>query len=223
MGGVLRADIGFAALLAAVPLADSVKVDLAVRMRAAGRHYHGVGHLALLWRRHCELAARAGYQDGDSTTLIACAIAFHDAVYEPAARDNEERSAQIWLAASAAAATPEPTRQWVAETIRASASHLAYRPAGEDRLERLRLWFLDLDLSPLGERPAVFDHNTVLLRRECPHLDEATWQSRRIGFLAHLGSAPVLYRSPVFQDLFERPARRNIARELARCRGLAEG
>jgi predicted metal-dependent HD superfamily phosphohydrolase len=42
----------FNALLAHVPLPDGAKSELLAMMGSENRHYHGVGHLALLWRRH---------------------------------------------------------------------------------------------------------------------------------------------------------------------------
>ena len=156
----------FDALLARVPLPQRAKSELTAMMESDDRHYHGVNHLALLWRRHRLYAAAEGFDAPEIETLIACAIAYHDCVYARGRRDNEERSAEVWLRASAGSSLSDEDRQWVADTIRATADHLAYPdPAADAPLrERARLWVLDLDLTPLGEADADFDRNTELLR-----------------------------------------------------------
>jgi predicted metal-dependent HD superfamily phosphohydrolase len=207
----------FDALLARVPLSGGAKAELSAMMASDERHYHGVGHLALLWRRHRLYAAAEGMDAPEIETLIACAIAYHDCVYERGRRDNEERSAEVWLRASAAAPLSEPDRNWVAATIRATADHLAYPdPAADAPLrERARVWVLDLDLTPLGEADADFDRNTELLRLEVPHLSAAQYDAGRLGFLRKISDAPRVYRTPTLAAQFEAQARANFARQLA--------
>ena len=216
----------FDALLARVPLPDRGKSELTAMMEAPDRHYHGVGHLALLWRRHCVYGGAEGLKGPEVETLIACAIAYHDCVYEAGARDNEEQSAEVWLQASAGSALSQEGRLWVVGTIRATADHLAYPgPAhtadeadhqwrSASMLERARLWVLDLDLTPLGERAADFDRNTELLRLESPNLTQAQFEAGSRGFLKKISDTPRVYRSPTLAAHFEMQARANFAREL---------
>ena len=185
-------------------------------METDDRHYHGVGHLALLWRRHRLYAAAESLRAPDIETLIACAIAYHDSVYERGRRDNEERSAEVWMRASAGAPLSEADRNWVADTIRATADHVAYPdPVATAPLrERARVWVLDLDLTPLGEADADFDRNTELLRLEVPHLTDAQYDAGRLAFLRRLSNAPLVYRTPTLAAQFEAQARANFARQL---------
>jgi predicted metal-dependent HD superfamily phosphohydrolase len=206
----------FDALLAHVPLSDRAKSELAAMMESDERHYHGVNHLALLWRRHRLHGAAEGLTAPEVETLIACAIAYHDCVYERGRRDNEARSAEVWMRASAGAPLAEEDRNWVADTIRATADHLAYpapAPAASLR-ERARAWVLDLDLTPLGETDADFDRNTELLRLEVPHLTDAQYDAGRLAFLRRLSDAPRVYRTPTLAARFEAQARANFARQL---------
>ena len=73
---------------------------------------------------------------------------------------------------------------------------------------------LDLDLTPLGEAPPAFDHNTGLLRQEAAHLNDAQWNAGRLAFLGRFAEAPQVYRTPTIAALFEARARANFAREL---------
>jgi len=206
----------FNALLARVPVSDRAKSELTAMMESPERHYHGVNHLALLWRRHRLYAAAEGLDGPAIETLIACAIAYHDCVYERGRRDNEARSADVWLAASANAPLSQSDRLWVADTIRATADHLAYPDPAPDAplAERARVWTLDLDLTPLGEIDVEFDRNTELLRLEVPHLTDAQYDAGRLGFLRKLAAAPRVYRTPTLAATFEAQARANFARQL---------
>jgi len=207
----------FEALLARALLDDRAKSELTAMMGSDERHYHGVNHLALLWRRHRLYAAAEGFDAPEIETLIACAIAYHDCVYALGRSDNEERSAEVWMRASAAAPLPDDDRRWVADTIRATADHLADPdPAANAPLrERARAWVLDLDLTPLGEADADFDRNTELLRLEVPHLTDAQYDAGRLGFLRKFSAAPRVYRTPTLAARFEAQARANFARQLA--------
>jgi predicted metal-dependent HD superfamily phosphohydrolase len=208
--------LDFDALLARVPLSDRAKSELTATMESEGRRYHGVGHLAQLWRRHRLYAAAEGLTAPEVEPLIACAIAYHDSVYEPGRRDNEARSAEMWMRASAGTSFSEADRRWVADTIRATADHLAYPdPAADGPLrERARVWVLDLDLTPLGESDADFDRNAELLRLEAQHLTQAQYDAARLGFLRRLSDAPRVYRTPTLAARFEAQARANFARQL---------
>lgn len=205
----------FEALLQRVPVADAARRDLRGRLLAPDRHYHGAAHVALLWERHLHFRAGLSAPAAPWDTLIACAIAYHDAVYDPRRRDNEAESAALWRATGAA--VDAEGAAWVAATIEATADHLAARaePGLGEEGWAVRLWVLDLDLTPIGESEAVFAENTMRLRREFAHLDEASWEARRLRLLSRLAAAPRMFRSEALAAVFEAQARANIARELA--------
>lgn len=189
------------------------RAEILQSMGAPGRHYHGLGHLGVLWSRHRRFSRGTGFAAAKPSRLIACAIAFHDAIYDPLRNDNEVRSAALWRRM----APPDLTAcqvAWVSDTIEATADHLAITDAGSESA-RLRLWLLDLDLSPLGERPPVFARNTHALRREFATLEDAEWARRRVGFFRQFLAAPRIYRSPVLADSFEEQARQNISQVIA--------
>lgn len=199
-------------LLAAAALPDRARIDVLRRMSAPARHYHGLSHVASLWTRHRRYGTGTPFAAHRATRLIACAILFHDAVYDPTRSDNEHRSALLWRKVAPADLSARDVA-WVAETIEATADHLAPRPARTLR-ERGRLWVLDLDLTPLGEPPGLFARNTRALRSEYRHKADAEWEQGRVGFLRKLLAAPGLYRSAPIAAAFAAQARRNLAREV---------
>ncbi|HVC59497.1 MAG TPA: hypothetical protein VND19_03900 [Acetobacteraceae bacterium] len=199
-------------LLSTAALSAAARNIVLRQMATSRRHYHGLMHLATLWTRHRRFGTGTPFIAPVATRLIACAIAFHDAIYDATRRDNEHRSARLWQRYAPADLSPADVA-WVGATIEATADHLASSDATTQR-GRLRLWLLDLDLTPLGEPPELFARNTRRLRAEYRHLREAEWQSGRLAFLRKLQAAPHLFRSPPLAAAFELQARRNIAREL---------
>ena len=199
-------------------LLETAALDLPARtailqlMDSPERHYHDLSHLGVLWSRHRRFSRGSGFAAAEPSRLIACAIAFHDAVYDPLRSDNEARSAALWRQ-MAPADLPVAPVAWVSDAIEATADHLAFTDMSTE-LARLRLWMLDLDLTPLGEQPAIFARNSRALRREYATLDDTEWHRRRLGLLERFLAAPQIYRSPSLAAAFERQARENIAQVL---------
>ena len=210
-----EADRLFHDMMSHVPVGGVATAALLVRMRDDARHYHDIRHTALLWQRHLLFQGAAEWASPLATQLIACAIAYHDAVYDVRRYDNEARSADLWMEISAGCSIEEVNRLWVASTIRATADHLAYDDDGWDGWRSsARTWMVDLDVTPLGETPDVFAGNTALLRAEVPHLTDEQYDAARLSFLQRFHAAPRIYRAPALAAHFEAPARRNIARQL---------
>ena len=203
-----------------VPLDDFAKRRLFDEMSRPDRLYHGVGHLETLWRRHRLYSSRVGLATPAIDTLVACAIAYHDSVFDFSRSDNEDRSADYWLEMSANSAVVDKDREWVAITIRATKDHLAYAPDTKKsgvaaRLrERARMWVLDLDLTPLGEPSDIFQANTRLLRNENKHLNDKDWYAGLSVFRDRFLAAPQIYRFPELSEIYDASARRNLAQSL---------
>jgi predicted metal-dependent HD superfamily phosphohydrolase len=199
-------------LLSAARLPEPAQHAVLRRMGMPHRHYHGLGHIAVLWTRHRRYGTGTPFLAPAANRLVACAIAFHDAVYDGTRRDNEHRSALLWQRYA-----PHDLSRvevgWVSDTIEATANHLVVHDAAT-QAARLRLWLLDLDLTPLGDPAESFDRSTRRLRAEFRHVPQAEWERNRLVFLRQLQQAPVLYRSAPLAAVFEKQARRNIAREL---------
>ncbi|WP_372623572.1 hypothetical protein [Falsiroseomonas sp.] len=143
-------------LLARLPLSLTAQDDLRARLCAAGRHYRGAAHAALLWQHHRRFAASLWLTSEPWDTRIACAIAFHDAIYDARRRDDEASSTAHLR--TAARKVDSETVHWVSGTIEATADHLMAEPdAGiAPQAWKARAWVLDLDLTPLGETADVF-------------------------------------------------------------------
>lgn len=194
------------ALLADVRLPDDGLFDeLVAAYDEPHRRYHTLEHLAAVVRAVDELAAAEGVADPAPAQLAAW---FHDAIYDPRAGDNEERSAE-WARAAllergAAAVLPDR----VAALVRATADHAG---AGDD--PQLAV-LLDADLAILAAPPEPYHAYANAIRGEYGFVPEEHFRRGRTRVLESLLAAP-LFRTKTMQAQ-EAHARANLARELAR-------
>ena len=201
-----------------LPLGEQALQDLQRRMTEPSRHYPTLDHLDLLWGRHLQFrdpGVDASHPGLDA--LIALSIAYHDSVYVAGRADNEARSADLWLEVSATATNLAlDERLWVADTIRATGDHLGSAVALDSAKaeDYARQWVLDLDLTPLGEAPEIFDRNMELLEAESEPLPEQQRKDNVHAGLRHFASARPLYRSKPIAAAFADAAQRNFERHL---------
>ena len=102
---------------------------------------------------------------------MTLAAFFHDAVYDPQRRDNEEQSAALaervleraGLAAGA-------RRRTVGDLVRATAAPRGDRPTPD------RAVLLDADLAVLGSEPAAYQAYVTGVRAEYAHVDDEAWR-----------------------------------------------
>lgn len=139
------------------------------------RYYHSLQHLD-----EC-LAALAQWRHlAGEPELLALALWFHDAVYDPRAHDNEARSADWARSALPALGLPEEACERVARLVLATRDHVA-----SDADMGL---LLDLDLAILAASPQRFAAYERQIRDEyafVPEPDFRTGRGRILqGFLA---------------------------------------
>lgn len=182
--------------------------ELRARHDEPQRAYHGWRHIQALLRLREEVADRLA-----DPSAVLWAILFHDAVYDPRAADNEERSARL-LEAAEVAGLDDATRSRAARLIRMTAAHAipGRLPADEGADAAL---FLDMDLSILGATPAAFDAYEAGVRHEYAHVAEPAFRSGRAAILRRFAERERLYLSDWGRQRFEAAARANIARSLA--------
>jgi predicted metal-dependent HD superfamily phosphohydrolase len=172
---------------------------------SAGRVYHGLAHLDAVLARYDEVTWAHPRE-----ALVA--LAYHDAVYVPCARDNEARSAMLaheavarWL--------PGVDPERVARAIELTARHGALDAADVDADEAL---LLDCDLAILGAPADVFDRYDADIAREYAALPAETYRAARRAFLERLLLREHLFLSRHFHEQLDSAARQNLARALAR-------
>jgi predicted metal-dependent HD superfamily phosphohydrolase len=139
---------------------------------------------------------------------VEAALWFHDAVYDTHASDNEEQSALLAdeILRSAGVAVDVVAR--IATYIRATESHAAGSPDAKV--------VVDVDLSILGEDPAVFARFEDEIRREYAWVDKASYARGRAAVLRRFQERPFIYATSLFRARLEARARASIAASLNR-------
>jgi predicted metal-dependent HD superfamily phosphohydrolase len=168
------------------------------------RAYHDLAHLDEVLTRVDLLADAA--DDADAVRLAAW---FHDAVYDPKATDNEERSA--WLATTMLhrLQVPEPTVARVARLVRVTAAH---EVADGDRDGAV---LCDADLGVLAATAERYSTYVDGVRREYAHVDDASFARGRAAVLRGLVAHEPLFRTAYGHEHWESGARANVLAELA--------
>ena len=75
---------------------------------------------------------------------------------------------------------------------------------------------VSIDLSILGADPATYEAYAEAIRAEYAHVPEDAYRAGRARVLEYFAAAPVLFADPGFASVFDAPARRNLAAEIAR-------
>jgi len=190
-------------------ISDPVRAELIHAYSAPDRHYHGLRHIEALLK----LAENHADAIADQEAVEA-AIWFHDAIYDPRRKDNEEKSAEL-ATARLTGTTAKDRIARIAAMIRATADH-AVPGLGDPGAVQDCALFLDMDLAILGSPAAEFEEYEQAVRREYDWVTEPLWIAGRRAVLANFLSRPAIYTTPQFRTSHEAPARRNIADAIAR-------
>jgi predicted metal-dependent HD superfamily phosphohydrolase len=180
----------------------SLRADLLARYAEPHRAYHTVQHLdeclaALVPAAH--LAQRLGE--------VELALWFHDAIYDPRADDNEERSAHWAEHAVIDAGADRDAAARVAELVLAT-KHDAAPPPGDATL------VVDVDLAILGADEARFAEYERQVRQEYAWMPDAAFRRGRAQVLASFLARPSIYGTRWFAERLEDRARANLQRSL---------
>ncbi len=184
--------------------APAVAHELAARYGEPHRAYHTATHVAEVLGWFDWVADCVGWRDQHDVYL---AIVFHDAIYDPLAKDNEARSAA--LAAELAGASERAQA-----LIRLTARHGTLTPADvADDLDAAH--FLDCDMAILGAPAAAFDAYDAAIALEYRAVPRELFRSGRRAFLARLVAARRIYLSELLHAELDAAARGNLERALA--------
>ena len=190
------------------PSYDECLVEAELRARSAysepHRRYHDEQHL-----KECltELDWVHGLSERERR-LLKWAILWHDAIYEPGQRDNEEQSA---LLAELELSRCGIAREDVAEVARLIRATEFHRADPGDELGRL---IVSIDLAILGSDADRYAEYIAGVRREYAHVPDDLWRSGRTEVLKRLLGCDPLYPHPDFRARLEAQARANMEAEL---------
>jgi predicted metal-dependent HD superfamily phosphohydrolase len=181
--------------------------DLSARYTEPARAYHTFRHI-----EHCLVEFEEVRREAVDPIALELALWYHDAVYDPHARDNEERSAVLAESIAAAAGLTRSTIQRAGDLIRVS----THRRAPTDPDARL---FVDIDLSILGQPHARFLEYEGEVRKEYEWVPEADFRFLRALILEAFLERFTIYTTSHFVDKYEKQARENVTASVLVLRG----
>lgn len=190
-----------------IPFDTSNKIWSIIESRygEAVRAYHTLEHIDNLFSVFESHKARI--TDVNAVTL---AILFHDIIYDPKSKINEENSAELFsvlLKDHLDAGLIEKVKLYIIETIKHS-------PV--DSSDQDLHYFIDFDMSILGSERNEYESYTRKIRKEYSHVDDEAFRSGRSSFLKNtLESANLVFSTPEFQMQMEQKARNNMEWEIS--------
>jgi len=166
------------------------------------RSYHNLAHLQQFYNELA--AARDAIQNWDA---ILFSLFFHDLVYNPLRRDNEERSKIIAENRLATLDVPPALIKTSLELIMATKSH-NWSEDGDTNI------FTDADLSILGQPATVYDAYTTGIRKEYILYSDMLYKPGRKAVVQHFLSQDRIFKTDYFLKKYESLAKENLQREL---------
>lgn len=200
--------------------------ELVARYAEPHRRYHTGDHLCAVLDLVDELTSPAaacdGACDGDGdgevdADAVRLAAWFHDAVYDPARADNEERSARLAERMLADTDLAAATVGEVARLVRLTETH---DPAPGDQHGEV---LCDADLAVLAGDPAAYAAYAAAVREEYAFVPDDAFGRGRADVLRGLLARPAIFRTASARDRFEAAARHNIETELTLLRAMPAG
>ncbi|MBL9145747.1 MAG: hypothetical protein JNM99_18860 [Verrucomicrobiaceae bacterium] len=145
-------------------------------------------------------------------SVVEMALWFHDAVYDPKAGDNEERSASMAAEALSDLGLSDSVVQSVRRLIMLTKTH----HAGEEVDDGL---LIDIDLAILGQSVERFDQYEEQIRFEYSWVPSEVYREKRAEVLRGFLNRDQIFVTDQMRERFEQPARANLARMVARMSG----
>ena len=173
------------------------------------RHYHNGRHIA-----ECLAEFDRARHLAHEPDAVELALWFHDAVYDPKAADNEERSADLAACCLNAAAVSSAIIESVKKLVMATKRHEA-EPGSDDEV------MVDVDLSILGQGEKRFGEYEEQIRQEYSWVPAPVFASKRAEILERFLTQPRIFRTDLFHDKYERIARCNLENSIGKLKRCA--
>ena len=161
------------------------------------RHYHNQQHIA-----ECLAEFDAARHLAQQPAAVELALWFHDAVYDPKAGDNEEKSAAMARSCLEASGLSKLDAT-VSELVMATKSHST--EAGPDAA-----LMVDVDLSILGQDERRFAEYESQIREEYRSVPKLIFNFKRAQILKRFLARERIYATDFFAAKYEQKARRNL-------------
>jgi predicted metal-dependent HD superfamily phosphohydrolase len=184
--------------------AESLWLEIEAAYTKAGRYFHDLSHLEHLFTELQPLS----FTDWQ---MVLFSLVYHDVVYDVlqhiVQHDNEERSADFAEKHLDRIGYPPEKIEKCRQQILATKNHIA-TPDNDTNL------FIDADLSILGQPWKVYDAYRQNLREEYNVYPDSIYHAGRRKMLTNFLKMEPLFKTDHFRQLYEKPAKENMQKEL---------
>lgn len=167
-----------------------------------GRYYHDLSHLEYMMKQALRYKSRLT----DPDTLMF-SIFYHDLVYNPLRNDNEDKSAVILNDDLIKMGVSGKQIEKCQKQILASIDH-------NSREDEDTNYFIDFDLAILGASPELYLDYSVKIRKEYAVFNDLEYRTGRRKVIKHFLEMNRIYKTDIFYENHEQPARKNLKKEL---------
>jgi predicted metal-dependent HD superfamily phosphohydrolase len=182
---------------------EHVLVGVFERYSEPGRAYHNLVHIANM------LLIIGGHDEyPEDLCELFVATVFHDIIYDPQAKDNEERSADYAMGILKPIGFDESFLAKVNAYILSTKDHKVNPNYPHSAT------MIDADLSILGARENEYQDYAKAIRQEYSFVLDEEYRMGRSKVLQGFLDRDSIYLLPQFREKFEESARSNISREL---------
>ncbi len=163
------------------------------------RVYHTLEHIG-----HCLSMLDSAHSLLECADAVELAIWFHDVVYQPGSRDNEQLSADQFMAHTEGV-FDDTLREMVYQHIMATLHCGSAVNVGD------AAFMVDIDLSSFGLLWPDFLRDSTNVRKEMTHMSDAEFYPKQTAFQRLLLDQPRFFQSDYFYEKYEVQARKNLA------------
>ena len=175
------------------------------------RHYHTLVHVHDMIKILCDSHLINGAPESQRQAVLIATF-FHDVIYEPYDKDNEEKSAALLMTLGTELRVTESVLSQASRLVRLTRDHFD-RPPG---LEAIAHIFLDVDLEILSAMPERYEKYAEGIRKEYQSVTDRIihYDSRRLVFLEKVLHSATIYWTRDLGACGEWDARSNITNEI---------
>lgn len=172
---------------------------------AADRYYHTMAHLEKCFTEFDKIANYLS-----SKPEVELALWFHDLIQIPKGKSNEELSSIISFGYTWELTGDIGMAAKVQQIVKATAHQ-----SGSEIQDLDTAYLLDIDLAILGTSPVEYAVYEANIRREYGYLEAGSYRLGRCQVLQGFLNQTHIYRTPYFREIYEKPARVNIAKQIS--------
>jgi predicted metal-dependent HD superfamily phosphohydrolase/GNAT superfamily N-acetyltransferase len=194
----------------AVPSAVALNAWQAITERylEPQRHYHTLRHVQELLEQMQLVEAEL-----EQPYAVILMIFFHDVVYDPQAKDNEDKSAELFeqFCGRCNGCIPDKVVQLVRDGILFTKHHMQCPTWAHKDIKA----FLDMDIAILGSNKERYVEYMRQIRQEYRHVPHDVYGKARAAVLQQFVAVNRLFKTDFFRDRYESVARANLQYEIS--------